>query len=480
MSFGVTLQGFIRKHLSDVVTDLQAAVKAAFGASKRVDAKSPIGILIGIVSQPVGELWEVAEALYNAFDPATAEGAQFDNCLDLVGLTRKSQIYSTCTTLLGGVVGTAIPAGSIVKTVDNNDEFETTVGITLGTAACRTAVFEVVGAVISGTYRVYVNGYSYSKVAVVPGDTAATIYTALALAINTGPDAANVTGTPLSSLYLAISSDTGALFSVAANTNMTVGGVGNMVEMQSVVAGAIAAYVGKLTSIVTPVSGWSNAYNYEDAVLGGTQETDAEGRQRRALSLAVPGSTTPDAITGKLLAVDGVTNVTVLQNVTDATDANGLLPHSIMAIVLGGSDADIAQVMWENTGGGIYLNGNTSATVVDSQGISQVVRWQRPTDKEMWVRATYVLDTEYSFPDGGATLMAQAALAVGYSHAPGKDVLPERFHGPVFAAATGIRTLLIEVALDVAGSPGAYQSTPYVIAATEIARFDITRITVTT
>ena len=77
--------------------------------------------------------------------------------------------------------------------------------------------------------------------------------------------------------------------------------------------------------------------------------------------------------------------------------------------------------------------------------------------------------------DRTALVAAAAALAVGYQHQPGQDVLPERFHGPVFAACAGIRTLLVEVKLD----GGSYVSTPYPVAQTEVGRFDATRIVVT-
>ena len=99
----------------------------------------------------------------------------------------------------------------------------------------------------------------------------------------------------------------------------------------------------------------------------------------------------------------------------------------------------------------------------------------------MWIRLTYSVTTEgESFPSNGETLMAKAALAVAQLLAPGADVLPDGIHGDVFDACAGIKTLTVEVALDSGGSPGAYQSTPYTIAADEIARFALERIKVTT
>ena len=475
MSFGVTAAGFFRKRLTDILGDLQAAIKDAFGTDKRVDAKSPIGIIVAIVAEVIGEMWEVLEAVYSSFDPSTAVGASMDNCLDLVGLRRLSNVYSTVDVALGGVVGTVIPVDSVVATVNAGDQFKTTTSTTLGTTACATAIVGFSEAVTSGhSYVLNINGYSYTHVATA-GQDAVDVLSALIVLIEAGSDYLSGKLAPVGygTDAVRILGLGGNLFSLSVSSTMQTNYVENIVTMQAVEEGAIPAYSTKLTEIQTPVTGWTYAVNASDADLGSSQELDSEARQRRAVSLAFPGATTPDALLAHLLNIPGVHNASLLQNLTDGT-VGVLTPHSIMAVVLGGAESAIAEVMWKY-GGCCEQLGSSSATVKDLQGQDQVVKWQRPTDLLMWVRMTYTVDPEADFPENGVVLMAAAALAVGYQHQPGQDVLPERFHGPVFAACAGIRTLLVEVKLD----GGSYVSTPYPVAQTEVGRFDTTRIVVT-
>jgi hypothetical protein len=184
-----------------------------------------------------------------------------------------------------------------------------------------------------------------------------------------------------------------------------------------------------------------------------------------------------EAIRANLLAIADVTACVVLENTGDVADGDGIPPHAVLAVVLGATTAEIAAVLWERKGGGIYLHGTTSTTILDSQGITQPVRFSRPTSKLMWVKLTYSKNAEKSFPVDGVALMKAAALEYGQEHTIGEDVLPVQFVGPVTEACAGIKTLLVEVALDSGGSPGAYQSTPYTISHLELASFDSGRIT---
>lgn len=490
-TYGITPAGLNRKSLTVLLDELAAAVKDAFGVDKRVDAKSPMWLLLSIAAQPVGEVWEVLESLFGAFDPDSAAGAALDNVLAFAGLTRKSRDFSTVTQVLVGKIGFEVAAASLISTQNAGDQFATDSDLTFAAAACYEAVIKFDETVDSGdVFTVTLNGRAYSYTS--PGsDDEDDVFADIKAQIEAGADAALVSvdftaGSPSSATMTITAANTTRLFTLAVTATLTIFSVGNLMTCTAAVEGAVPAYANKLTVIDSPANQWLSTYNPADAELGNTVETDAEARQRRAQSLAIAGAGTPPSILSHLLAINGVTNATVLYNRGDAADANNLEPHSILAVVLGGSDADIAAVMWERAGGGTGLNiGNanyslTSVTVTDSQGESQTVGFQRPTDQDMWVRLTYSLNTEETFPDDGEDKMAAAALAYGITHNPNNDVLPDRFYGAVFDAVPGVKTLTVEVALDSGGSPGAYQSTPYAITPAQIARFAALRITVTT
>jgi hypothetical protein len=266
-------------------------------------------------------------------------------------------------------------------------------------------------------------------------------------------------------------------FSVVVSAYLEIIIVMSAIEFEAVETGPVPGYSMTLSQIVTPVQGWDTAYNVNPAQIGSNQETDPEAQLRRPDSLSAPGSGTVEAIRANLLQLDGVTSCRVLENITDATNSDGLLPHSIEAIIQGGDETEIAEEIWERKGGGINMNGTTTVNIIDSQGIAQAIKFSRPTPVLMWLRVTYTPDTESELPENAAKLIADAALAAFSGMKPGNDVLPQKMIGPVFAACAGIKSMVAEVAPDVAG-PEVYQSTPYAITNHQIADFASARVTV--
>jgi len=454
MAFGLLSTGFVRKHLADIVTDLEAALQAAFGVNIRLDSKSVFGKLVGAFAQPAADVWELAEAVYNAFYPSTAEGTALDNVCELVGVTRIPATQSTVSEALEGVVGTTIGLNSKVATVTVGDQFQTTAAITLSAAVSVRSTTSLVGAVTNGkTYIITINGTPFSYTATVPPDDADAVSLALKNLINAGAEP--VTATDLGGGLVQVDGDALAsglpeAFALTVNANVAIDKVANLQAMESVDYGSIIGYANTLTDIVTQVSGWTAAWNPVAAALGNVNETDSALRLRRALSLATPGSGTVDAIRAAVLSVSGVTACFVLENTSDVTDGDGLPPHSFEVVVLGGGDATIAAEIWEHKGAGIYSNGVVSTNIIDSQGFTQTVRHTRPSTVDIWVRGTYTVDTEseIGFPTNGEALMEAAMLAYGQALTIGKDALAAEFYAPVMAAATGIRTLLMEVSFD--------------------------------
>lgn len=100
--------------------------------------------------------------------------------------------------------------------------------------------------------------------------------------------------------------------------------------------GPVPAGVGTLTSIVTPVSGWTSCTNTA-ATLGRVQETDAELRARRVRSLGQASTGTVASINAAVLNVDGVTGALVYANNTDTAQLIGAFdvePTKILVMVL--------------------------------------------------------------------------------------------------------------------------------------------------
>jgi hypothetical protein len=183
------------------------------------------------------------------------------------------------------------------------------------------------------------------------------------------------------------------------------------VAAQPDVTGPIAAGIGSLTTIVTPVTGWSAVTNAAAATAGTDRETDAELRSRRRLSLQIAGAAAPDAIRARVLDVDGITACLVVDNklgyaVNVGTTTVLTLPAHSLGVVcwpngLTAAVKDaVAEAIWETAPAGIYTErlgapdvgagGGISETVVDSSGNTQSVQFSTAVDRTINFTVTVV------------------------------------------------------------------------------------------
>lgn len=134
--FGLTVNGFNRKRLADIKAEKEAAFKLVFGENINLNPQSNFGQIIGIESESEALIWELAEFVYNAFYPSTAQGVQLSNLVTLNGIERRKATNSKVTLTLTGTDGTIIPSGSLVAIPNNTERFSLDLDatITSGTA----------------------------------------------------------------------------------------------------------------------------------------------------------------------------------------------------------------------------------------------------------------------------------------------------------------------------------------------------------
>lgn len=209
------------------------------------------------------------------------------------------------------------------------------------------------------------------------------------------------------------------------------------VEAEAEVAGTIVANSSTITVIVTPVAGWTAVTNPAPAIPGTEIDTDAELRTRREDELAIAGSATVDAIRADLLQVEDVTSVTVFDNRTNVVDSDGLPPHSVEALVLGGTDADVAAALFATIAAGIETFGTTTENVTDSQGFVHAISFTRPTEIDLLVEVDLLILAS-AYPAGGDDLVKDAIASYVNSLAVGYDGFQSQISGVAIDAASGI------------------------------------------
>lgn len=151
------------------------------------------------------------------------------------------------------------------------------------------------------------------------------------------------------------------------------------------VSGPVVALPGTINRIATPTRGWRTVSNPAAATPGESGENDAQLRQRQTRSTALPSQTTMEGIDGALLDISGVTRMRSYENDTEATDGNGLPPHSMCCIVDGGDATEIARVIAGKKDVGTTTYGTTTVSMVGRYGEPKTIRFSRPSVVDVFV-----------------------------------------------------------------------------------------------
>lgn len=157
---------------------------------------------------------------------------------------------------------------------------------------------------------------------------------------------------------------------------------------------------GSIDTVITPLAAVVSVANPEAAAGGRDRETYQEFRERYYQSVDKAGGCNTDAIRAQLLETEGVVNAVVWENDTDETDADGLPPHSIEAIVYGGTDAAIAAAIHLRKAAGIQTHGTSSVQLLDASGRLRVICFSRPAAVPIYVRISgLVTNSDYMGDD---------------------------------------------------------------------------------
>jgi uncharacterized phage protein gp47/JayE len=106
--YGVTPQGFVLKRQADIQSEVNASIQADLGSGINLDARSPLGMIIGILTAQMAKSWEALQATYYAAFPNTATGTSLVQVCSINNVTPKPATYSTSPLTITGDEGTVI------------------------------------------------------------------------------------------------------------------------------------------------------------------------------------------------------------------------------------------------------------------------------------------------------------------------------------------------------------------------------------
>nr|WP_314081570.1 baseplate J/gp47 family protein [uncultured Leptotrichia sp.] len=146
--------------------------------------------------------------------------------------------------------------------------------------------------------------------------------------------------------------------------------------------------VGSIIKLIKVVNGVYDFKQNEIAAGGQGQESDNEYIERWFLSRN-ESEWNLDGIRAEVLKQEGVKSVYADENKTMTVDSKGLEPKSIVLIVDGGRNEDIAKAIWRKKDQAIQMNGDTVVTVKDNQGVDREIKFYRPQKREIEVNIDF-------------------------------------------------------------------------------------------
>ncbi|TGK21680.1 baseplate J/gp47 family protein [Leptospira kmetyi] len=146
-----------------------------------------------------------------------------------------------------------------------------------------------------------------------------------------------------------------------------------------------------ITTINTAIAGVDSVTNPEPARGGRSIETDAE-YLNRFLNEGINGGSSAANVQGVLNQIESVLTAIVYENNTDFVDVDGRPPHSMEAVIEGGTPEEIGETLLRNWPGGIESFGSQNATVLDTKGVARTYHFNRPADVLVFVKIDIVRD----------------------------------------------------------------------------------------
>jgi uncharacterized phage protein gp47/JayE len=124
----LTPQGLTVATLAQRLAQLISAMQAlpGLGPNVNVDPNSLDGQFLGIFAESRNNLDQLAQQIWQSFNPNTAKGVALSLLVQLNGITRQAGFFSLVNLSMTGTPGRTVPAGTIVQSDDGtNNEWQT-------------------------------------------------------------------------------------------------------------------------------------------------------------------------------------------------------------------------------------------------------------------------------------------------------------------------------------------------------------------
>ena len=445
--YGIVKTGVKIKRLDTILEEINAYQSEGFGVQVGANARSFLNVMNTSVADKIAELWEFGEQIYQNLSPLTAEDAALDKAVQFGGNSRERArstyypIHCECTE------GITLNAETLIESDTNPAiKFLSAENITVSRSSFNKAKVKVVSLQAGEAYTVALNGTLFSHT----------------LGEHEGPEAllgaiaALIEGDEKREFTASYDGENGWLLIEAVNVesdnamlltdNLTTHSVTTIINFASEEVGEISLPNGAITKIVTAPTGFLSCTNLCGYIAGRLLETDVELRQSYWDKIFSRSSRMTDSIRSAILMnCQGVTAAEVYENRTNETDDAGRPPHSVEAVVDGGSNSDIAAQILASSAGGITTYGSVSVDVPGEDDDSIRVCFNRPTYIYVWFKVELTISKASQVPTNYAELVEEAIVDAMDQIGTGQDVIPQQFLKDIYAQIPGISYIDISV-----------------------------------
>lgn len=461
--YGITETGLRIKRFDTILSEINAFQTEGFGVQVGANTRSFLNTLNTSVADKIAELWELGADIYHNLSPMSAEGAALDNAVQFGGNSREKArstyypIHCECTE------GITLDEETLIESDTNPAiKFLSAEERTISRSSFNKAKVKVVSTQPGEAYTVALNGtlYSYTCKAqdgpeAILGGLRDLILADEAEAFTASVDSENV-------LLIIEAADVESENSMLLTDNLTTESVTAIISFASEEPGEVSLPNGAITKIVTAPTGFLSCTNLCGYVAGRLLETDVELRQSYVDKIFSRSSRMTDSIRSAILAnCAGVTAAQVYENRTNETDSEGRPPHSVEAVVDGGSNSDIAEQILATVSAGITTYGSVSVDVPGEDDDMIEVCFNRPTYIYCWFKVTLTISKASLVPANYAELVETAIVDAMSQVENGEDVVPQQQLLPaIYEQVPGISYIDVSIYTTTSASEGQPSSYP--------------------
>ena len=461
--YGITETGLRIKRFDTILSEINAFQTEGFGVQVGANTRSFLNTLNTSVADKIAELWELGADIYHNLSPMSAEGAALDNAVQFGGNSREKArstyypIHCECTE------GITLDEETLIESDTNPAiKFLSAEERTISRSSFNKAKVKVVSTQPGEAYTVALNGtlYSYTCKAqdgpeAILGGLRDLILADEAEAFTASVDGENV-------LLVIEAADVESENSMLLTDNLTTESVTAIISFASEEPGEVSLPNGAITKIVTAPTGFLSCTNLCGYVAGRLLETDVELRQSYVDKIFSRSSRMTDSIRSAILAnCAGVTAAQVYENRTNETDSEGRPPHSVEAVVDGGSNSDIAEQILATVSAGITTYGSVSVDVPGEDDDMIEVCFNRQTYIYCWFKVTLTISKASLVPANYAELVETAIVDAMSQVENGEDVVPQQqFLPAIYEQVPGISYIDVSIYTTTSASEGQPSSYP--------------------